>query len=264
MRKALAGIGGFLLLLVVMWHVAVPESALSSLLNRALSDTGYSVEMGGVRKGLFCSFKAETLSLLARSGADQSRGGGITLQDVSAGLSPGSLITLTPRLDLRGLLGRGRLSAATRLTGDRSSSVSVASVSLRDSPVLSSYGIEGDGLLEGELHVTGGLGRLTFSVKDARLENTAPGGVTLPLSLFHTVRGILDFMPEKTEIPSVSLEGAGIYARVSGAIQGRMMKLNVEVMHDASYAPDPLTAAMLRPYRVSPGYYVIPITQTAP
>ena len=264
MRWILAFIAGLLLLLLALWHGALPESTVRGLINHALADTGHSVEMSGFRKGLFCSFTVETLTLSETGDRVQGTGRSLDLHDVSAGLVPGSLLTLTPQLSLRARLAGGHLSAMMKLTGDPSTVVSTESVNLRDLSILRSYGIEGDGLVKANLNVSGTIGRVSFSVSDARLANTNLGGAPLPLSLFHTIRGIFDISREKAEIPSVALEGTGVYARIAGTIEGRLMTLKVEVMHDASYTPDPLVAAMLRPYRVSPGYYVIPVKQTAP
>lgn len=263
MRRVPGFVAGLLVLLLLVWHLALPESTVKGLLNKSLSGTGLSVEMTGFSKGFFGSISAETLTL-AGTGGGPPAGTVLTLQGVSAGLVPGSLLSLEPRLFLRGRLAEGSLSATIRLAGDRSATVSAESVNIRDLTVLRSYGIEGEGLLKGDLIVTGGLGRATFSISDAKLQNTTLGGALLPLSPFHTIRGAFEIRPGKTEMPSVALEGKGVYARVSGTIQGRAMNLKVEVMHDASHTPDPMVAAMLRPNRISPGYYVIPVSQALP
>jgi hypothetical protein len=151
-----------------------------------------------------------------------------------------------------------------KLTGEPSAAVWAEAVDLRDLTILRAYGIEGEGTLKADLKAGGGSGKLSFTVNDAKLKNTTLGGTPLPLSLFHTIRGVMTFSRGNTEIPSVTLEGAGVYARISGSMEGRLLRLLVEVMHDATYTPDPMVVALLRPYRVSPGYYVIPVKQATP
>jgi hypothetical protein len=60
------------------------------------------------------------------------------------------------------------------------------------------------------------------------------------------------------------MSGAGIYARVRGAIGGTDMNLSLELMTDSSFSAEPLFQFALEKYRVSPGYYVIPLKGVIP
>ncbi|MDH5203807.1 MAG: type II secretion system protein GspN, partial [Nitrospirota bacterium] len=65
-------------------------------------------------------------------------------------------------------------------------------------------------------------------------------------------------------ISSLSLQGDGIYARVKGNIKKNVMDLTLELMQDSSSADKSSLLLFLENYKVSPGYYVIPIKGNVP
>jgi hypothetical protein len=60
-------------------------------------------------------------------------------------------------------------------------------------------------------------------------------------------------------VQSISLEGPGIFARAKGSIKAGMLDVKLELMPEETAVPGHLLTAVIGQYRVSRGYYVIPI-----
>ena len=70
----------------------------------------------------------------------------------------------------------------------------------------------------------------------------------------------MDVTPGVVKVSSLALEGEGVYARLKGRIlNGSAMDLTLEVMPEASFADRSFLIALIQGYKVSPGYYAIPI-----
>ena len=61
------------------------------------------------------------------------------------------------------------------------------------------------------------------------------------------------------EVRSFAMTGTGVYARVKGTMHGNDMNMSLELMTDSSFESGFLFQVMLEKYRVSPGYYLVPL-----
>jgi hypothetical protein len=96
---------------------------------------------------------------------------------------------------------------------------------------------------------------IKFSLRDANIRG--PG--LLPLEMFQKAQGALVMDGGVSSVKSLSLEGRGIYARVKGYISGKNQDLKMEVMVDSSSQSEPSHLKILEQFKVSPGYYILPL-----
>ena len=61
-------------------------------------------------------------------------------------------------------------------------------------------------------------------------------------------------------IPAIERFGV----RGNGNIKGNSLNMKIELMMDSSFGLEPVLAEVLGPYRLSPGYYVIPFSHSFP
>ena len=132
-------------------------------------------------------------------------------------------------------------------------------------PFLASKGIAGSGVITGECKFDDHGGDFRFSIQGLRLKDESLGGSMIPLDLFVEGRGIISIDEERIRIRSFSLEGKGIYARLKGMIAGGRMDLTIETMPDALLIRERAHSfSLIENFKVSPGYYVIPIKSSFP
>jgi hypothetical protein len=81
----------------------------------------------------------------------------------------------------------------------------------------------------------------------------------VPLNLFQSISGSIDVRENVMHITSISLEGKDVNARLKGNIKANTMDLTMELMPGRSFIENPLFLNEFDRYKVSPGYYVIPV-----
>ena len=81
----------------------------------------------------------------------------------------------------------------------------------------------------------------------------------VPLEVFHEIKGAATIKDEIVEVRSLALTGKRVYGRVRGSIKGVDADMSFELMTDSSFGLGSLTHAVLGQYKVSPGYYVVPL-----
>jgi type II secretion system protein N len=258
-RKAALAFIALSVFVVGLWVIALPESLLKELIEHSLgSDTLY-LQSEGLKKGFFYRFRAERI-VLKKIGAGSNSGDTLLVfQDVHFRLKFRSLLRLSPEVGFRCRLNQGDVVGDIHITGKRNARVNGTNILIQGIPSLESLGIRGEGMLSGNLEVNNREGEMKLSVTDARLNSTSLGGVFLPLELFHTIKGAAGMSDGIVTVRSFTLEGRGVYARVKGSARGRDLNMNFELMADSSFSSGPVLSAMMEQYKVSPGYYVIPL-----
>ncbi len=268
MIKTAAVIITIIILFFGLWYVAVPENLIVGLIEGSVKSEIFSLKAENLKKGLLFNFTVERMTLLKMNSQDTHekipKGGTIPLlvmEDVHNRVSPLSLLTLHPELTFKGTLYGGSLLGTVNLT-KKAWHMQGSTISLHGIPLFGLFGIQGEGILSGEVRSLEGVGEARFSADHLKLRNTSLDKVVLPLDLFHTMRGTLKFVGATVDIQSLTLNGDGIRARIRGTLRGKLLDSSIEVMIDSSAAQGPLFQAMLSPYQVSPGYYVIPVRAT--
>lgn len=260
MKKAAVVIIALVFFVICLWFIAIPESLLVDLIENSLGSEYLYLKTEGVKKGVLYNFGAGRILLKKKAGGGDSDDTLLVFNDVKGRFEFLSLFRLRPELSFHGSINHGDVSGSVRLTGKDSLMISGSNIRINGIPLLELLGIYGDGRLSGSFLVFNNSGELKFSVRDVNLKSATLGGIFLPLDLFHDIRGAVKINNDNTvEVQSFAMTGAGIHARVKGIIQGNDMNMSLEMMTDASFAPGPLFQMMLENYRVSPGYYVVPL-----
>ncbi len=260
MKKAAAALIALLVLAACLWFIAIPESLIADLIESSLGREYLFLKAEGVEKGLFYNFDARRIILKKKGSGEDADDTLLVFSDVKGGVEFASLFLLRPELRFHGRINEGDVTGIVRLTGKDSLMITARAVHMNGIPLFEPLGIRGDGILSGSFAVRDNSGELKFSVADLKLKNAALGGVLLPLDLFHDAKGAVRINSDNTaEVQSFAMTGTGIYTRVKGTMKGNAMDLSLELMTDSSFASGALLQMMLGKYRVSPGYYLVPL-----
>lgn len=241
-------------LLLLLWLFAVPEDLLLNYMIEKASGAGYTVKAEGFKKGFFLSASSEKAEII------KGETPLITITDVSVRANPLYIFLLKLRLGFAGSVRRGSVSGwAVIEKGGASAHIRAKDIEIADIPVLEKAG---GGTLEAEASFSPEGGDARFSVSNAKLKNTTVSGAPLPLGIFSSVKGSLNFRGSTVYIDPVSLEGKGVYARLKGTIEDKNADLRLEIMPEHGIIPDYLATALIGRFKVSPGYFVIKIKTT--
>jgi len=258
-KKAAAVSIALALVIFGLWFIALPESLLIALINGSLGKEDINFETEGFRKGSFYNFSAERIVLRKRGIKGDSYTPLLVFRNVHGWLDFMSLFRIRPELNFEGEMNGGEVAGRVGLTGKENLTIRGNTIHMKGVPFLDTLGIQGDGLLSGDFHMSNDTGEVKFSVADANLKSASWGGGVVPLEVFHEIRGAATINDETVEVRSLALSGKGVYGRVRGSIKGMNVDMSFELMTDSSFGLGSLTHAVLGQYKVSPGYYMIPL-----
>jgi type II secretion system protein N len=252
-KKILIAFIAFVVILWAPWIVFSPAS-----LQFMIEDSFYSerihVEMTGLEKGLFYTLSAEKVII-------RSAGGELLVFDsVRSKINPLSLMMLKLRLTADGNIGGGTFSGNLRLgKGAGQMLFDVKQAEMNKIPLLKRTGVQGTGTISGRVSLMNDSVTIVFATDKVNFEPSLVAGITLPLNFFHRATGSLTAKGNILTIESVSLEGKDVFARLKGRIQNSLMDMTMEIMPGRTGIENPLFLAEFERYKVSPGYYAIPV-----
>ena len=247
------------LLVFGLWIIAIPESLLAGLLEGALHDSNIRLETTDVRKGPLFNFTCSAVRLINN---DKTL---LEIQNVSGKINPLSLLMLRLNAHFRGETAGGMMTGKIDLFRGRSHvDVAVTDADVSGMPFMTLLGVEGKGVLNGDLKIEDVRGDIKFTVKDAQLVSGLLGGIALPLEVFSDARGAMTVQGNSVRVTSFALEGTSVYARLSGDITGGKMNLIMELMPEKSFKDSNFIFLVIERYKNSPGHYSIPITGDVP
>ena len=241
----LYAVAAIVLLPVVFWYAAVPDSAIPGLIASRAGGPGYDVRVNNFHKGLLLSFSAASVTV--------GCGGrpALAFEGVRGRINPLGLLGLRLLVPFKAVLAGGTVRgryAYGLFSGRSRVRAKVEGAQLSGLPL-----IKGSrGTLRARLEYAGGpggmAGSLMFSAKDLR---DFPYG-------FRNANGVVYLTPGGLKIKSISLDSGEMYAKLKGGIHNGQYNIRMEVT-----TPGPGETCrnpLLAPYRVSPGYYVIPLS----
>ena len=254
-RLLIAGLAGIIVVLG-FWQIAVPGSLITDLIENSLAAKGLHADFMDFRKGLFFNFEARRITL-KKSGNSL-----LSIENARARIRPLSLLALRLPVLFDGDIGGGRMNGGVDLlhSGNRAD-IAIDKAEMEGILLFRALGLEGSrGTFSGDMKIEGGNGEIRFALTNAVFKSASFGSVTLPLEMFNTARGAMTINNNTVDIKSFALEGDGIYARIKGNITGGRASLTAELMPERSFRGKSYIFSLLEQYRVSPGYYAIPIT----
>lgn len=238
-----------------LWLIAVPEGLITNYIENSLIKSGMKIETDGFKKGLFYNFSIKSINVTGKNNVQM-----LTIKDVEARLNFSSVVKLTPRIYFNGNINNGEIHGNISLKGtDVVSIINGSNINIQDIPAFGRLGIQGTGNLTFDLWHMNNRSEIKFSLNDANAYGSFSGTGILPLDIFQKVRGALVIENELASVKSLVLEGKGIYARVKGDIRRNNQNLKIEVMVDSSSQSGLPSLKIIEQFKVSPGYYVIPL-----
>lgn len=258
MRILLSVAAGVVLLALGIWGIAVPEEALVGQIEKAGSGGAFTLDVSGFRKGLLFTFRCRSVTL---------RKGGLpvfSLDNLRGTVHLLSLFRLKLPVSFEAESGGGKVRGSAELLGKgRQVRLSLEGADMAAVPFFAVAGMKGRGALSGRLALEGERGDLSFSLREARMERGSFMGVDVPFEAFHTVRCALGITNDSLKVHSLAMEGKGIYARLKGSFTGAAPGFSgsavLEIMPDAAFEDGNGLLSLLAVFKVSPGYYVIPL-----
>ena len=253
MRKIIIAVIAVPALFWMAW-ISFPASSIQAIIEDSVNGGPLEIEVKGLNKGLFYTVDIDTLTLKTR------RNEFVSFKDIYGRVNPLNFLMLKLDLSAQGHIGQGDISGHVIFSKNRiDGGFRFLRMSLGELQFLKREGISGTGTLDGSFVLRDSAGHLDFITKDAQFEQADFSGIRVPLNLFHTVSGSLDIQGNVVQIAAISLEGKDIYAKLKGTIRDAGMDMSMEFMPGKSYAENPLVLAGIEPYKISPGYYVIPV-----
>jgi type II secretion system protein N len=252
-KKFLIALGIIPVLIWGIW-LAVPESYLEDRIEGSLNDGPFTLETEGLEKTLFYKFTIDRLTLNGY-GREQ-----VSCRSIQAPLDLPAFIRFQLSVSFEGDIGSGTISGnITRTLKGENIAITLEDASMSELPFLKHAGIQGSGTLSGRFTMNNGAGHVEFETHDAQFQPLVLSDTIVPLNLFDRARGALDVRGDVIHISSLALEGKDIYARLKGEIDSTFMNLSMEIMPGRSFLENPLFINTLERYKISPGYYVMPI-----
>lgn len=258
-KRVLIALGVLFGLLWGFWLVAVPSGVIQKRITQELGKNGIHAKFSGFGKGLLYSLKCDSV-VIAPMGAHED-GGSLILQDVRVSMSLPSLVMLSPAVDMQAVLAEGQLSGrASTGWGEKRLSLRATGVDLAQLGIDGFVvGLRAGGLADLEAEVLNGSGEARLSATGLSFSPYKYMGFVLPLDLFKQARALLVIKAGAMELKSATLEGDGIFSRLSGSVGSGRVRLKLELMPSAGVEESQPYFKMLEQYRKTKGYYEIPI-----
>ena len=256
MRRFLIGSIAAIIIIPGLWQIAVTDRLITGLIEESLEDKGLHADITEFKKGFFFDFALRQITI-KKSGKEI-----LSIENAKGRLDLLSLFVLQLPVFFNGEIGRGTIRSKVELfQSGNPLEIAVDSAEIEDIPVFSSLGLLGRGTFSGNLKMENNTGEIRFQLADAHLKSVAFDGIMVPMELFYKGRGALIINGDTVVIKSFVLEGDSIYARIKGDITGGRSSLTLELMPEQSFQEKHPVLSLLERYRVSPGYYSIPITR---
>ncbi|OGW36713.1 MAG: type II secretion system protein GspN [Nitrospirae bacterium RBG_13_39_12] len=256
MKKVLIALIAIPAFFWMLW-IAFPKTSIESTIKDYINDKKSGAEMEGIRKGLFYSFSADSLKLNS-SGNEQ-----VSINGIHACINPLAMILFRMDVSFQGSIGGGDISGRINRRGNKMQiEINFENANIGEIAFFRIAGIQGTGNVSGEFSLIDGNGHVEFFTTDASFEPAIFSGVTVPLNYFHSVKGAMDIKGNIINVVSVAFEGKDIYSRMTGSIKDKVADLNMEIMPGKAFVENPLFNSLMEKYKISPGYYVIPLKGT--
>lgn len=262
------GVPAAALLFLLLTLLFTPNHAIKGVLVRAAENAGYTLDCTGLGKSLPLGLKADKVELGSEKGAI------LKLTQVKLRLELLPLLTGKARLAYRCNIGAGEANGELDLGKGKGWSMQCRGVRLEDIPFFSTVA---EAKVRGELRLNGGMesnkgagsGELQLEVRAAEVAGVKIGSMPLPDAAYREVRGALKIDKGRAVLKSFTLNGDGIYVRLSGdtvlgtPVGASPLNLTMEMMPKPSFLErQKFVFLLLTKYQTSPGAFKVPINGT--
>lgn len=257
----------FFLFFLLLSVILVPASELEALAGRALAREGYTFSSASFGKAFPLGIKAHGVEI------GDSRGALLRLDEASVKLRLLPLLAGRVSFPCRVRVGVGEITGEVSPQRNGETRLDIRGVRLEDLPFFATAGAQAKGELRGEGIFRGqgaaAQGEARLEAKGVELAGVKIGGVPLPDATYETVRGAVKLSNGKAVLESVTFQGEGIFARLSGDFPittppgAAPLNLTLELMPKPEFlARQQSVFLLLVKYQDTPGHYRIPIRGT--
>lgn len=262
------GVPAGILLFLLLTLLFTPNHAIQGVLVRAAENAGYTLECTGFGKAFPLGVNSDTVVL------SSAKGSLVKLRDVRVRLELLPLLAGKARLACRAGIGAGEVKGDFELGKKGGWNLDCKRVRLEDIPFFSSVA---EARVKGELRLTGkmasvkgaGSGEMQLEVKAAEVAGVKIGAMPLPDAAYREVRGALKIDKGRAVLKSFTLNGDGIYVRLSGdtilaqPVGASPLNIAMEMMPKPSFLErQKFVFLLLTKYQTSPGAFKIPVHGT--
>lgn len=262
-----AGITAAFLLFLIAVILFIPDRELRGVVERGLARAGYTFRAAQFGKALPLGFKVRNAEL-----ADD-RGVLVKADEASVRLRLLPLLTGKVSFRCRARIGSGDVRADFSPLRGGEAQIAVSHLRLEDIPFFptaTGARVKGDARLAASF--IGGKkprGEAQLEVKGVDLSGVKIGEMPLPDASYESVRGALKVEGEKAVLQSFTLQGEGLYVRLSGdfpvtsPLGAAPLNLALELMPKPDFLEkQKFVFLLLTKYLTTPGHYQIPIHGT--
>lgn len=255
LRNLLLLVIGISVFILFLWLIALPDSVIKTTIENSISNNGrlnINPSIKSLRKGLFFTVYAESLELkIGKTTA-------LIITDISSRINPLYLLKKQFAFSIRGKIGTGDIKGFFKLP--ESGSLKINKAEFSAIPYLASAGLQGKGLISARLNLKNNIMDAVFEIPDADIHSSTIA-IPMPISSFRKIQGALQLQGNTIKITSISLDSDKGYARIKGEVMNGSINLTLELMPSAGKL-EPIESMLISKYRISPGYYVIPVKGT--
>jgi type II secretion system protein N len=253
---------GLFPLLVIFF---IPAEQVQGMVRRAMAQQGYTFTAGRFGKAFPFGVSARDVTI------SDSRGPLVQLDRLFVRPSFIPLMTGNLALSADATVGSGTITALWRSGKSGGISADISGLLLENIPFFRNVaGATVKGILRGEARLTGVAPRMNgvikMEVKGAELADMKIGEMLLPAVSDETIQGMLRVKDGRGRVESLTFEGSGLYARLSGEIPlsaSAPLELILELMPKADFLEkQKFVFLLLVKYLDSPGHYRIPVRGT--
>ena len=266
MTAALKWVGAFLLFLVLT-VCFIPDRLIRDGIVRSLQQEGYTVSAERIGKAFPLGVQARDLEI------SDSRGLLLKAAKVRVRLSLLPLLTGKVVLGCDAVIGKGEVSGEYGIR-DGAVRIDVSAIRLEELPLIRTITgavVNGTLAAHGSFRGKGkaATGNLQLEVKGANVAGLKVSGLPLPDADYPEIQGVLRAGSGTITLTSFTLEGEGIYSRITGnmpltvPLGAAPLNLTIELMPKPEFLEkQKFVFLLLAKYITTPGHYEIPLRGT--
>ena len=257
-----------LMLFIYLSLMLVPSLELQRLAVRIIAPYGLTLTSTSFGKTLPIGIRAKGFTLATQTGAV------LKFDRLTVKLRLLPLLIGRVILACDAGVGPGTVEGELEITRKGRIEFSCQKVRLEDIPFFSTVAgawAKGELRIKGDLHGRGSAskGYLQIEAKQLDLREVRISGTQLPDASYKTMQGMLRIANGRTTLESVTLQGEGLYVRLSGDLPAggnpaaMPLNLKLELMPKAEFLESQkFIFILLAKYMVTPGHYQLPIRGT--
>lgn len=262
-----AGVTAALLLFVICAILLVPDRELQGVVVRGLAQAGYTFRAAQFGKALPIGIKARNLEI-----ADER---GVLVKADKAALRLRLLPLLVGKISFhyRATVGAGVVQGDFSPLRGGEFDIEISHLRMEDMPFFqTAMGTSVKGDIQAQGSFQGGekaQGKAQLEIKGVELAGVKIGGIPLPGASYESARGAVNVGNGKVLLRSFTLQGEGLYVRVSGdfpvitPLGAAPLNLSLELMPKPDFLEkQKFVFLLLAKYLTTPGHYQIPIRGT--